>query len=173
MNCCATDYDGYMDKDKLPGDYIAGFIDGEGCFYLTYRSEIRHERPGKPKYFRWTPYFAINIRGDDREILEKIKNTLNCGNIYALKRGEMAHYIIQNMDDLYIKILPFFNKYPLRAKKKHDFELWSDALKIMYRNKRDRVSCSLIDHQKLFNIRQAMREYKSKMSRGYRNSPNL
>ena len=67
---------------ELPGDYVAGFVDGEGCFYLTYRSEIRYERPGKPKYFRWTPYFAINLRQDDKEILEKIRNTLSCGNIH-------------------------------------------------------------------------------------------
>ncbi len=166
-------YNKLMSKDKLPGDYIAGFIDGEGCFYLTYRSEVRHERIGKPKYYRWTPYFAINIRGDDREILEKIKNTFNCGNIYMLKGGELAQYIIQNIDDLYTKILPFFIKYPLRAKKSYDFKLWADALKISYTNKKNKRKCSPADHQNLFNIRQAMRNYKSKMIRGYRNSPNL
>lgn len=161
-------------NEKLPGDYIAGFVDGEGCFYLTYRSEIRYDRPGKPKYFRWTPYFAINIRGDDREILEKIKTTVNCGNVYMLNRKDgvkMAHYIIQNVDDLYTKILPFFKKYPLRAKKRHDFELWSKALQIRYGNKHDRVSCSPEDNKILFSIRQKMREYKSKMDRRYRNSP--
>jgi len=158
-------------NEKLPGDYIAGFVDGEGCFYLTYRSEIRYERPGNPKYFRWTPYFAINIRKDDREILEKIKNTLNCGSIYMLKRGEMAHYIIQNLDDLYTKVLPFFNRYSLRAKKRHDFELWSKALWIMYEKKRNKTRCSPEDHKKLFSIREEMRAYKSRMARRYRNSP--
>lgn len=162
------------DNEKLPGDYIAGFVDGEGCFYLTYRSETRYERSGKPKYFRWTPYFAINIREDDREILEKIKNTLGCGNIYILnrKKGEkMAHYIIQNIDELYTKILPFFKNYPLRAKKKHDFKLWAEALNIRYGNKQNRVGCSEEDHKVLFSIRQKMRAYKSRMDRGYRNSP--
>ncbi|KKS24125.1 MAG: hypothetical protein A2736_01645 [Candidatus Yanofskybacteria bacterium RIFCSPHIGHO2_01_FULL_41_27] len=159
-------------NSKLCGDYVAGFVDGEGCFYLTYRSEMRHERAGSPTYFRWTPYFAINIRADDREILEKIKNLLNCGHIYLLKEGSMAHYIIQNMDDLFKKILPFFNKYPLRAKKRYDFELWSQALKIMYKHKKDKTRCTPAENQKLFAIRENMRAYKSKMTRGYKNSPN-
>jgi len=159
---------------ELPGDYVAGFVDGEGCFYLTYRSEIRYERPGKPKYFRWTPYFAINLRQDDKEILEKIRNTLSCGNIYLLNRrdGEkLAQFIIQNMDDLYSKILPFFEKYTLRAKKRHDFELWKKALKIMYNNKKHKMRCSPEDNKKLLFIREEMRAYKSKLARGYKNSP--
>ena len=160
-------------SEKLPGDYIAGFIDGEGCFYLTYRSEVKYKRQDKRKYFRWTPYFAINIREDDKEILEKIRNTLKCGNIYLLKRGEMAHFIIQNMDDLYMKIVPFFTKYPLRAKKRHDFKLWCEALEIMYKNKKNRARCSEQDHKKLFTIRETMRSYKSKMTRGYKNSPQI
>ena len=161
-------------ENKLPGDYIAGFVDGEGCFYLTFRSEIRHERPGKPKYYRWTPYFAINIREDDREILEKIKYTIDCGRVYILNREgprRIAHYIIQNLDDLYLKVLPFFNQYKLRAKKRHDFELWSDALKIMYRIKKNKGRCTIEDHQKLFSIREKMRTFKSHMTRGYKNSP--
>lgn len=158
-------------KVKLPGDYVAGFVDGEGCFYLTYRSETKHERTSTPKYFRWTPYFAINIRADDREILEKIKSLLNCGNVYLLRNGSMATYIIQNMDDLYKKVMPFFKRYRLRAKKRYDFELWSQALKIMYQNKKYKTKCTLIENKKLFLIREEMRTYKSKMTRGYRNSP--
>lgn len=164
-------------SEKLPGDYVAGFVDGEGCFYLTYRSETRYERPGKPKYFRWTPYFAINVREDDKEILGKIKNTLGCGKIYILNRkkqwGSMAQYIIQNLDDLNTTVVPFFNKHPLRAKKRHDFELWSKALKTMYEKKKSKTRCTPEDNKKLFSIREKMRAYKSKMGRGYKNSPQL
>ena len=47
---------------ELPGDYIAGFVDGEGCFYLTYRSEKKTKRPGQPIYRRWLAYFAIKSK---------------------------------------------------------------------------------------------------------------
>ncbi len=111
-----------MDRklETLPGDYIAGFVDGEGCFYLTYRSETKLNRVGQPKYYRWIPYFAISIREDDLEILEKIKNTLACGKIYHSKIRSIIWFGVQNLDDLYSKIMPFFRKFTLRAKKKQN-----------------------------------------------------
>lgn len=98
----------------LPGNYIAGFVDGEGCFYLNYRREIKRTRKGQPQYYRWTPYFAISMRKDDRNILELIKDTLKCGKIFNLK------------------IVPFFRRYSLRAKKRMDFDLWAQAVEIIY-----------------------------------------
>lgn len=167
-------------NEKLPGDYVAGFVDGEGCFYLTYRKEIKHHRKGAPVYYRWTPYFAITLREDDIDIFYKIKSTLGCGSIYLLKaKGKeyrLAYFGIQNMDDLFNKILPFFRKYPLRAKKRLDYELWSKALLLLYKYKIGKYKigqrrCSTNDHKVLFEIRKQMRTYKSKMSRGYKNSP--
>lgn len=171
---CATSYNLNV-IDKLPGDYIAGFIDGEGCFYLTYRSEIKQNRPGKPTYYRWLPYFAMTLREDDVQILEKIKNTLGCGNIYFLKkdskRGRQAYFGIQNIDDLYNIVMPFFKKYHLRAKKRLDFELWCSGLKILHRNKKNKLSCSAKDNSMLVEIRKRMRTYKSDLGREYKNSP--
>lgn len=160
--------------EKLPGDYVAGFIDGEGCFYLTYRSETKYNRPGKPVYYRWLPYFAITLREDDVEILKKIQNALGCGRIYFLKRNKkrgdrMGYLGVQHINDLFNKVMPFFKRYPLRAKKKHDFALWCRALKILYKNKKQRISCSLKENKELNGIRQKMRVYKSKMNREYKN----
>lgn len=163
-------------KKKLPGDYVAGFIDGEGCFYLTYRSETKKNRPGKPKYYRWLPYFAMTVRKDDVEILRKIQNTLDCGRIYFLKNqeskwGSQAYFGVQHINDLYEKVMPFFKKYQLRAKKRYDFDLWRQGLEILYRNKRARKSCSAKDHERLASLRARMREYKSHLGREYKNSP--
>lgn len=159
----------------LPGDYIAGFVDGEGCFYLTYRSETKYNRHGKPRYFRWLPYFAITIREDDIEILKKIKNTLGCGNIYFLKRKntqeKQGYYGVQNIDDLYNKVMPFFNKYKLRAKKQLDFNYWCKALEIIYKHKKEKRSYSQEEIKKLLEIRKEMRFFKSEMSRDYKNYP--
>lgn len=157
---------------KLPGDYIAGFVDGEGCFYLTYRSDTRHERLGAPKYFRWTPYFAILLREDDLAILELIRNTLGCGKIYRIKGGFLS-YSIQNINDLYEKVRPFFTKYSLRARKKTDFELWSQSLKIVYENKKNKRSCTPGDNQKLAALRQKMKDHKAIGSKEYKNTPIL
>ena len=59
--------------EKLPGDYIAGFIDGEGCFALKFRRDVRRERKNNPVYYYWDIEFAVVLRGDDKDILNNIK----------------------------------------------------------------------------------------------------
>lgn len=110
-------------NNTLPGDYVAGFVDGEGCFYLTYRSETKLSRASHPKYFRWVAYFAIVLKQDDVDILNRIKNTLGCGRIYKMSTRPFVSLNIQNTDDLYTKVMPFFKLYSLRAKKCNDFLL--------------------------------------------------
>ncbi len=122
-----------MNSNKLPGDYIAGFVDGEGCFVLTYRRDVRHDRKNSPEYFYWRTEFAILLKSDDKNILEKIKNTLRCGWI-SINKNNGARYTVSDINDLYYKIIPFFDKYKLRAKKRHDYKLWKEAVEIFKNN---------------------------------------
>lgn len=165
--------------EKLPGDYVAGFIDGEGCFFLTYRKETKLTRKGHPTYYRWSASFAMTLREDDIEILKRIIDTLECGNVYLLNTKDrmlgcqQAYLGIQNTNELYNKVLPFFRKFPLRAKKRHDFELWATALEIIYNNKKNRRAYSQKDHKVLTKLRNDMRVYKQKIDREYANKPEL
>jgi len=49
----------------LPGEFIAGLTEGEGCFALKFRRDVRRERPNSPVYFGWQALFAIVLRSDD------------------------------------------------------------------------------------------------------------
>lgn len=161
--------------DRLPGDYIAGFVDGEGCFALKFRRDVRHERKNKPVYFYWDIEFVLMLRKDDKEILEAIRETLGCGRISVNKRG-MARYAVNNINDLMHKIIPFFDSYHLRAKKRFDFELWKESLELLHKNRGlktnisstgnsrgDRkISWDTKDLEKLKKIQEKMRQYKSK-----------
>lgn len=157
-------------KDILPGDYIAGFVDGEGCFYLTYRSERKSARENQPVYRRWVPYFAIVLRQDDKEILEKIKITLGCGTISLT--SSQARYNVQNIKDIISKVIPFFEKHTLRAKKKNDFLLWKKAAFLIAQNMYNNRNYGPNQHKVLLEIREEMRQYKSQMHREYKNKPN-
>ena len=53
---------------------------------------------------------------------------------------------MNKIDDLRGKILPFFEKHPLHAKKKNDFELWREAVDIFYRNKKRVIDTGKIDN---------------------------
>ncbi len=102
--------------------YVVGFVDGEGCFSITLNKN--GDRLPEVRLV-----FEIELREDDREILEKIRELLGCGRIYHLV--EYVRYAkwrphvklkVSNFKDISGKIIPFFKKYPLQAKKSLQFE---------------------------------------------------
>jgi len=158
---------------ELPGNYLAGFIDGEGCFYIHFRKDIRHGRKNRPIYYYWDIGFAIVLREDDLNLLKMIKNTLGFGYITVDKRGQ-ARLQITKITELRNKLVPFLKKYPLYGKKKYDFLLWRKALEILYRQsikKKSRrgvrlgkttINWNKDDLIKLAEIQKSMRRYKSR-----------
>lgn len=168
----------YTMNNAISGDYIAGFVDGEGCFSLSMRKDVRHERKTKPVYYSWKAMFAIVLREDDQDLLQKIQDFLNCGSITFTKNGQQVRYQVSNLNELNEVVIPFFNKYRMHGKKKEDFRLWSDAIKILVRYKkiRGRVNVKIgnrgftktewnkKDITMLKNIHRDMIVYKSKRS---------
>jgi hypothetical protein len=105
----------------LNPQYVVGFVDGEGCFSITINkndnrlSEVRL-------------IFEIELREGDEPILHEIRKILECGNIYRLDYERYAKwrphvkYKVSNFYDISNKIIPFFEKYPLQAKKRLQFK---------------------------------------------------
>lgn len=111
-------------NSKLNPYYLVGLVDGEGCFCVTFN---KHKNS---RLLEIRLLFEIELREDDREILERVKETLNCGSIYYLnyerykKWRPHYKYKVSNFKDIREKVIPFFNQYSLQAKKKRSFELF-------------------------------------------------
>jgi hypothetical protein len=99
-----------MNIKKLSADYIIGFVDGEGCFALSMRRDVRHERKSKATYYSWKASFAINLRADDAKILELIKSSLGVGSVTYSKNNTTVRYQVSNLSELQKHIVPFFSK---------------------------------------------------------------
>lgn len=105
----------------LDPHYIVGFVDGEGCFSITSNSNR-----GRLPEIRLL--FEIEVREDDEAILQQIRSVLQCGNIYKLtyeryqKWRPHVKYKVGNFHDISTKIIPFFTRYPLQAKKRFQFQ---------------------------------------------------
>lgn len=169
-------------KNKLSGDYIAGFVDGEGCFALKFRKDIKQNKGNKKlrEYFYWGVEFVIQLRSDDIEILRLIRETLDCGSVHTLKNGDQVRYSVQNSKENHNKIVPFFRKYPIRGKKGLDFELWAQAVKILHKHKDTDLnikkgvrgfvikSMNKEDEGNLHKIRNEMLVYKSKRGKDFK-----
>lgn len=143
---------------KLPGDYVAGFIDGEGCFVIVISS---HKTKKLRRDARVS--FQIEVRDDDSEVIKNIQETLGCGHIYHLsyeRYGWKPHVklMVSRINDLTTKIIPFFTRYPLRAKKRHSFKLFCQAVSVIEAKRH--LTQEGIDE--LLQIRSRMNKYSKK-----------
>lgn len=110
--------------------YIVGFVDGEGCFTVYV-----HKHKTKKLGFDARMSFEIELRYDDEAILKNIQGVLGCGNITYLsydKYGWVPHvkYKVSSIKDIGDKIIPFFTTYPLLAKKRYSFDLFTKAYRV-------------------------------------------
>ena len=114
----------------LNPNYIVGFVDGEGCFSVTFNKN--GNRLPEVRLI-----FEIELREDDEPILHEIKKVLDCGNIYRLQYERYAKWRphvklkVSNFSDISTKVIPFFEKYPLQAKKRLQFQTFCSVAELM------------------------------------------
>ena len=113
------------------GNWLAGFTDGERCFRISKWN--KNKRNPSACY---GCQFKIGLRNDDRPILEEIRDTLGIGfirdqvaNTYGGHNNQaLAIFQVYTTAEC-VKLVKLFKKYPLRAKKQHDFLVWKEAVK--------------------------------------------
>lgn len=111
--------------DKAFGHWFAGFVDGEGCFWI-------HKEKGGTYY---ACHFKIKVRDDDHAVIELIARTLGFGKVFRTKarptpgrNGKASSvYLLQSKADC-LALLPILDKFPLRAKKARDYAIWREAV---------------------------------------------
>lgn len=95
-------------------NWISGFTDGDGSFSIkitkrinTYQVELR---------FRITQHIR------DAHLLGVIAEYLECGKVYTRYNKLACDLEVYTFKDNIIKVIPLFNKYPLRTVKEKDFK---------------------------------------------------
>ncbi len=118
--------------DKAFGNWLAGFIDGEGCFSISVPDKIR---TGKSVPRRPSVRFDISVRMDDAAILREIHKRLGIGKIIvrparyasmAAGKPQIVWRVGKRAECL--QLAELLEAHPLRAKKKRDFAIWRIAL---------------------------------------------
>jgi hypothetical protein len=125
-------------KEDYWGGWIAGITDGEGSFLLAWeRGKIRNERH-QPKD-RGSAMFRLALRTDDRDTLYKIQYLLGCGwitdsspNKSTANAKPTSLFCVSKAAELLNVVVPWFERYPLQAKKQRDFLIWKQGVKILY-----------------------------------------
>lgn len=120
--------------DDAFGHWLAGFTDGEGCFQLTTRDGVAYGCR-----------FAITLRRDELPILQEIQSALGVGAIYLKQAQSVANpqasYSVDRKAEC-ATIVDVFTRYPLRAKKRADFVIWTEAVAKWNERRRAKVDFS-------------------------------
>jgi hypothetical protein len=103
--------------------YLAGFVDGEGCFCIA----IKKQKSAK---MNWVldPIFHVTQHSRNKSILYDLQKLLECGTVIK-KYGQLdtMQFVVQSRREIVDKVIPFFKKYPLITKKK-DFEIFAEVV---------------------------------------------
>ena len=122
-------------KPIVSEDYVVGITDGEGCFYVNL-SKMKTYSTG----WRVQLHFHIKLQEMDKELLESIKNTFGCGNVYFQNEKRKNHtqcyrYTVGSLRDIFEKIIPFFQQHQLQTvSKRKSFEIFCNIADIIHRD---------------------------------------
>ena len=112
--------------------YIAGFVDGEGSFHVAVQRS------------RWTklgvqviPEFHVSQNRERAAVLRLIRRVLGCGYIKDNHPGNIRDrtmvLVVRNRRDLAERVVPFFERFPLRSSKQREFQTFATIIQAMRR----------------------------------------
>jgi hypothetical protein len=109
--------------------YITGFADGEGCFSISFNRRAKLKTGIEVR-----PSFCIAQNKRSLQVLKNIHAYFGCGAIRFSKRDQMYKYEVRSISDLRTRIIPHFQKYPLRTSKARDFEIFTEVCDMIFRS---------------------------------------
>lgn len=115
---------------EVSTDYIVGLVDGEGYFSVSPRIRMIRNREVK----EIDCVFGIDLKEEDRPILERVQYSFQCGTLYYRKDDRknfcnLWSYRVRSHQDLLTKIIPFFERNSLQfPSKSRSFNLFRQIL---------------------------------------------
>ena len=142
----------WRNLDPAFGHWLAGLIDGEGCFTVSRQSHGYGAR------------FRLSLRDDDAAILKEIHVRLGLGTLGRRERSRRVNakpcleWTVESRPDAE-ELVEILDRYPLRSKKAADYTVWKRAVKVSsampYRTRAKRDWGPLIElKQQLESVRQ-------------------
>jgi hypothetical protein len=120
--------------DLIPDDllfcsYISGFVDGEGCFSVSFRKLSRTKLGIEVR-----PSFSVGQKKTSKNyvLLARIRDIFQGGAIRSdSNRNGFYKYETRSLDHIRKHIIPFFITYPLYTQKSEDFKHFCKICSLM------------------------------------------
>ena len=120
---------GAVNQQERLDAYVAGFVDGEGCFHVAIQRN-ESTRVG----WQLVPEFRVNQDVARIEVLHLVKRQIGCGLLRENHRGSHDHtfvVVVRKRSDLLGKVIPFFERNPLVSCKQQDFATFARIVRGM------------------------------------------
>ena len=115
-----------LKKKRNIQEYISGYVDGEGCFSISFSKREKFLVGWETK-----PSFSVSQNEDRAQILFLIQKVFKCGFIRRDYSDKTLKYEVRSLNDLVCKVIPHFEKYPLLSEKQKDFEFFKKVCYLM------------------------------------------
>jgi hypothetical protein len=106
--------------------YISGFVDGEGCFCVSFQPSGRHSMGWEVR-----PSFSVSQNADRAQLLYVIQEKWDCGFIRPDRSDKTIKFEVRNVGDLVSKVIPHFRANPLMSSKQDDFDRFARICVLM------------------------------------------
>jgi hypothetical protein len=114
---------------SLTPDYVAGFVDGEGCFCVSI-----HPHPTVRSGRGWliAPAFQAYQHRDNVGILEQLRGFFGCGSITSKgPNSSVMTFSVYRQKDMQSVIITFFERYTMLSKKHEDFVKFGEVVRLL------------------------------------------
>jgi hypothetical protein len=106
--------------------YISGFVDGEGCFCVSFQPSKRHCLGWEVR-----PSFSVSQNADRAQLLYVIKEKWTCGFIRPDRSDKTLKFEVRNLGELVSIVIPHFRANPLMSTKQNDFTKFAGVCELM------------------------------------------
>ena len=117
-----------LKKKRNIQEYISGYVDGEGCFSISFSKREKFLVGWETK-----PSFSVSQNEDRAQILFLMQKVLNCGFIRRDYSDKTLKYEVRSLNDLINKVIPHFERYPLLSEKQKYFKFFKEVCYLMQR----------------------------------------
>ena len=123
---------GADNQQERLGDYLAGYVDGEGSFHVAVQ-----RNPSTRYGWQLVPELHVSQNPERASILYLLQEQLGCGrvrpNARAGGKDSCLVFVVRNRMDLLERVIPFFETHPILSEKRLEFETFASIVKSMAR----------------------------------------
>ena len=112
----------------LTPDWIVGFVDGEGCFYVGF-----YEHPEMTTGYQVLPEFRVVQHLRDIKVLYGFKKFFGFG-VVRKNHEDRYEYRVRDIEHL-SKVVRFFERHPLKTSKNINFKRFARIIHMMEQGK--------------------------------------